>query len=121
MARRMLTDSMIDALKPKSTRYTVADPKLPGHYVRVTATGHKSFAAVARSPSGKQVWHTVGATYLFSIDESRELARTAIKAIKRGDDHAAPQTFGDVAGEWLERHVEKKGLLSAGQTKRYLE
>ena len=121
MARRELTDSMVAALKPKSKRYTVADPKLPGHYVRVASTGHKSFVAVARSPSGKQGWHTVGPTYLYKVEESRELARTAIKAIKGGEDHAPPQTFAEVAGEWLERHVDKKGLLSAGNTKGYLE
>ena len=60
MARRTLTDTTIAALKPRPERYAVADPQLPGHYVRVTPGGAKSFAAVTRDPRGKQIWHTVG-------------------------------------------------------------
>ena len=82
MARRTLTDTTIAALKPRPKRYAVADPQLPGHYVRVTPRGAKSFAAVARDPRGTQIWHTVGSTSVYSIAEARELARAAIKAIQ---------------------------------------
>jgi predicted phage terminase large subunit-like protein len=59
---------------------------MPGHYVRVSATGAKSYAVVARDPNGKQIWHTIGSTTLHRIAEARELARDAIKAIKAGED-----------------------------------
>jgi len=75
MARRTLTDIGVAALKPRTTRYNLADPQLPGHYVRVHPKRGKSFAVVTRNPAGKQTWHTIGATTLHKIDDARELAR----------------------------------------------
>ena len=113
MARRTLTDNTIENLKPKATRYAVADPKLAGHYIRVTPSGSKSFAAVARDPRGKQVWHTIGSSELYKIEDARELARIAIKAIRAGEDRSGAQSFEAVAELWFKRHVEAKGLRSA--------
>src|SRR5262249_37499479 len=97
MARRTWTDSSIEGLKPRANRYAEPDPKLAGHYVRVTPSGAKSFVAVARDPQGKQVWHTIGSCSLFKLEEARELARGAIKAIRAGGDRSGPQTFAVVA------------------------
>ena len=46
---------------------TQPDPELSGHYVRVRPSGTKTFVVVARSPSGRQVWHTIGATSIYSV------------------------------------------------------
>jgi integrase len=121
MARRTLTDKAVSSLKPKAKRYAVPDPQLPGHYVRVTPNGANSFAAVARDPSGKQVWHTIGSASLYKIDDARELARTAIKAIKAGEDRAGPQSLDAVADQWFKRHVEAKGLRSARHLRAYFD
>src|SRR6516162_8622082 len=120
MARRTWTDNSIAALKPRAGRYAEPDPKLSGHYVRVTPKGAKSFVAVSRDPQGKQVWHTIGSTELYKVEEARELARTAIKAIKVGENRAGPQSFEAVAELWLKRHVDAKGLRTAPQIKAYL-
>ncbi|MGC2341088.1 MAG: Arm DNA-binding domain-containing protein, partial [Methyloceanibacter sp.] len=74
MARRTLTDKSIAALKV-TKRTNIADPKLAGHYVRVTPNGAKTFAVVARDPRGKQVWHTIGSAELHKLDDAREFAR----------------------------------------------
>jgi integrase len=113
MARRTLTDQAIKNLKPKAKRYTVPDPKMAGLYIRVTPKGAKTFAAIARDPRGKQVWHTVGSTDHFKLEDARELARKAINAIKSGSDRASPQSYEAVAEQWFKRHVEAKGLRSA--------
>jgi len=97
------------------------DPKLAGHYVRVTPTGAKSFVTVARDPRGKQVWHTIGSTDLYKVEEARELARAAMKAIKSGESREGPQSYESVSREWLKRHVDAKGLLSARELQRSLE
>jgi integrase len=120
MAKRTLTDNMIAGLKPKAMRYAVPDPKLAGHYVRVTPTGAKSFVAVARDPNGKQIWHTIGSTDLHKLDEARELARTAMKAIKGGRDRSGPESFARVAEEWFKRHVAAKGHLTGRERDRHL-
>jgi integrase len=86
----------------------------------VTPNGAKSFAAVSRDPQGKQIWHTVGSTALYKIEEARALARTAIKAIKAGESRAGPQSFIAVSGQWIKRHVEAKGLRSHRHIKSYL-
>jgi integrase len=112
MAKRTLTDNSIVSLKPKAKRYAVPDPKLAGHYVRVTPTGAKSFVAVMRDPNGKQVWHTIGSTDLYKLDQAREIARTAMLAIKGGKDRSGPETFEKVAEDWLHRHVAGKGLIT---------
>lgn len=120
MARKTLTDKGVAAIKPRAKTYTHSDPMLPGHYVRVTPSGTKSFVAVARDPRGKQVWTTIGNTALIGIEEAREEAREVIKRVKAGQDRAGPQSFESVANEWLHRHVDAKGLRSLYEYKRLL-
>src|SRR5262245_923940 len=119
MAKR-LTDNVIAGLKPQAKRYAVPDPKLAGHYVRVTPTGAKSFVAVARDPNGKQIWHTIGSTDLHKLEEAREQARIAMLAIRGGRNHSGPETFERVAEEWFKRHVAAKGLLTGRERERHL-
>jgi integrase len=120
MPRRTLTDKSIAALKV-AKRTTIPDPKLAGHYIRVTPSGAKTFVAVARDPRGTQVWHTIGSADLHTLDEARELARIATKAIKLGTDPMGPQSFQSVADEWLKRHVDAKGIITSKEKRRYLE
>jgi integrase len=111
--RRTLTDSQIANLSSHLKPYTMPDPELSGHYIRIRPTGAKMFVAVARAPSGKQVWHTIGATSLYRIAEAREKAREAIRAIREGKDRDGPESFETVVELWFTRHVEAKKLISA--------
>ena len=122
MPRRTLTDKSIAALKVDK-RTTIPDPKLAGHYVRVTPNGAKTFVAVARDPRGKQIWHTIGSADLHKLDDARELARDAMKAIKEGGDREGPEIFEAVSAEWYKRHVlnPERRLRSAKAIYRYLE
>ena len=122
MARRKtLTDAQIAKLEARKKPYTVPDPELPGHYIRVRPNGNKVFCAVARAPSGKQVWHTIGASTLYMVAEARAKARDAIKAIKEGRDREGPETFETVAESWFKRHVEARGVISAPQIRASLD
>lgn len=109
--RKTLTDAGIASLEPSSRPYP--DPELPGHYIRVRPTGAKTFVAVARAASGKQIWHTIGPSSLYSIAEAREKARKAIKAIRDGRDRSGPEAFETVAESWFKRQVENRRLISA--------
>jgi integrase len=120
MARKTLTDKGVGALKSRTKLYAHPDPQLPGHYIRVSPTGSKSFVAVARDPRGKQIWTTIGSASLISVEDSREKAREVIKRIKAGEDRVGPQSFQTVAAEWLRRHVEAKGLRSDYEIRRLL-
>jgi Arm DNA-binding domain len=110
--RKILTDAMVAALKPDHKPNPLPDPALSGHYVRIGRTG-KTFVAVARAHSGRQIWHTIGPSSLYSIVEAREKAREAIKAIREGRDHNVAESFETVAEVWFKRHVQAKGLITA--------
>jgi integrase len=121
MARKTLTDTGVAALKPHAKFYAHPDPQCPGHYVRVSPTGSKSFVAVARDPSGKQRWVTIGNAAHLSVDGARAAAREIITNVKAGQDHSGPQSFESVSRDWLKRHCEAKGLLSTPGLRRYLQ
>ena len=78
---------------------------------------------MARDPSGKQVWATVGDASLIKIDEAREKARKLVRAISAGEDRSGPQSYRKVSDEWFKRHVEKKDrkLRSGLNIRRYLD
>ena len=121
--RKTLTDKGVAALKPRAARYALPDPELRGHYVRVQPSGAKSFVAVACNPDGKQIWATIGAADAFGVDEARGKAREVIKRVRAGlaPEEAKGETFGDVAANWLKRHVEPNGLRSAKEINRMLD
>lgn len=120
MARRTLTDKQILTIKV-SKRTNIADPGLAGHYVRVTPNGSKTFWCVARDPRGKQHWHKVGDCDHMSLDAARDKARAILGAIKVGACTAGPESYKSVAGDWLKRHVDAKGILTAKELRRYLD
>lgn len=126
MARQTLTDNMVAKLKPGPKRLTLSDPELRGHYVRITPTGGKSYVAVTRDSSGKQVWATIGSTDHFTIDEARETARQIIKRIKAGKAAFEPpavkaDSFEAVARNYVERHVKANKLRSQAEIERLLD
>jgi integrase len=118
-----LSDLGVAALKPRAARFAFPDPELAGNYVRVTPNGAKSYCAVARDPSGRQVWTTIGLAERMPIAEARIRARDVIRRVRDGLPAIEPraETWGAVAAGWLARHVGKKELRSAGEIKRLLD
>ena len=101
--------------KPKAERYTIADPQLPGHYVRVSRAAPRPLPSSRATRAASKCWQTIGSAALYTIAEAREKAREAIKAIKAGEDRAGPQSFAGVAEQWFKRHVEAKGTALGGR------
>lgn len=107
-------------------RLTIRDPDSRGLFVRITPAGGRSWLAMARTPAGKQVWATIGDAMVMELSEAREKGREAIERIKAGKpafpepeaEPAAPDTFKTVAENFIERHVKKQGLRSAGEIER---
>jgi integrase len=123
MEKIKFTDTSIAKLKPRGSRYLVRNVNLGGHYIRVFPSGTKTHYALARDPSGKQVWHTIGDAGLLKAEEAEELARAALKSIKKGEDRARPQSFEAVAELWFKRHVLKadRKLRSHSHIRYYLD
>jgi integrase len=123
--RKVFTDNMVKALPRKRKRYILADPEQRGHYVRVPPQGPCVFAAVARSPHGKQVWATLGTADVLAIEAARDKAREAVKRIKQGlpafePPAPRPDSVADVCAGWLKRHVEAKQLRTGRELERVL-
>jgi integrase len=123
--RPNLTDKQLMALRRKRKRYVRADPELRGHYLRVPPSGPITFAAVARDPYGKQVWATIGTTSGLTIEHARERARDAIRRVKDGQSAfepvaIKPDSYQAIAEKWLQLHVARQGLRSAGEIERLL-
>ena len=85
--RKRLTETMIDAFKPKATgRYLVYDSKVPGLAVRVSRTGRKTFCLIARFNSKHPTRRSLGAIGKVSLDEAREKAHAWHQQLARGSD-----------------------------------
>jgi integrase len=123
--RKTLTDKGVAALKPRRQRYAYSDPELRGHYVRVQPSGSKAFVVAARDPLHKQIWVTLGSADVMAIEDARENARAAIRRIKEGKPAiepppVQPDSFHNVAQNWIKRHVEKNKLRTRREIERCL-
>lgn len=111
-----MTDEQIRKLPRKTKRYTLADPELIGHYLRVPARKSKApitFVAVARH-EGKQVWTTLGTTDTLRLAPARERARRAIGRVQS-------LSVAAVAEDWLKRQVRAKGFRTVRERERIVE
>ncbi len=94
---------------------------MPGHYVRVTPSGAKSFVVVVRDRQGerKQSWETIGKWPAYPIEKARKRAGEIIRAAREGK--AAPDSFEKVAAKWRELHCEARKLRSLSEIDRFLK
>jgi integrase len=89
MAKKVLTDRLIKALKPAQPgqRYLVMDVVVPGHGVLVTDTGHKSYVLIARFPPSRNPTRgKLGDFGAIDLAASRDKARAWIEQLQRGVD-----------------------------------
>jgi integrase len=85
-----LTKRVIDAARPKATRFDLWDDALPGFGVRVFPSGTKSFFLYYRDANRRANRLTLGQYGApLTVDEARQLARTKLLQAKAGDDDPA--------------------------------
>jgi Arm DNA-binding domain len=82
--RRKFTDQNVFDLKPRAERYLCPDPLTTNLYIRVQPSGIKSFIVMAREPTGKQRWVTLGRANNITISEARIAAAATVKHIESG-------------------------------------
>lgn len=117
-------------------RQVIFDEATTGLALIVSPKGKKSFSIVARGPTGKQVWKSIGEPGRMTIPEAREKARFGVARIKAGESEifpeekreAPPETFKVVAERFIKRWVDKGGrkqdgipLRSKGEIERQLK
>jgi hypothetical protein len=95
LRRKHLDDEVVAKLPAKGKRYSRPDPELPGHYVRVSPTGAKSYWVVARGPDRKQKWRPVGKPPM-KLADARDVAKGILATIRGADAHS----FEMVSAKW---------------------
>jgi integrase len=107
----------IDALSPRSKRFTVYDEGVRGLGILVQPTGHKAFFWF-RKVNGKPTWKTIGDFPSLSIENARMKASEYNAALARAsadgfqhkvplfEKRRAPLTVGDALKDYIERHLK---------------
>ena len=108
MATIRLSQSRVDALKPRRSAYDVRDRDLKGFGVRVLTSGGKRYF-IHSQHDGRRVWKLVGQAEALNVYEARNRARALLAAIRNGngDEAAAPSSvrFETVADEVFRRYA----------------
>ncbi len=100
-----LSESRIEALRPRKSPYDVRDSDLKGFGVRVLPTGAKRFF-IHSQHEGRRVWKTVGDAGDIGLDEARRQAAELLAALRRDEIPALQEdrVFGAVAEEVFSRY-----------------
>jgi integrase len=69
-----LTDKLIQNVKTDKPRLQITDAKTVGLKLRVSRSGHKSFAMMIRNSTGKYATYTIGSYPDVSLRKAREIA-----------------------------------------------
>src|SRR5580765_201520 len=92
MARKKLTTLLVTRTKPPApgpggavTRAEIWDTLLPAFGLRISSTGRKTYCVMYRV-RGEQVRQNIGDAAVIDLDEAREKARDALKAVQAGTD-----------------------------------
>jgi integrase len=121
--RKLLTDNGVKALKPapSGNRYVVYDTLTPPFGVRVSDKGRKTFIVYRRrAGEPRPVRVKLGNYPLLTLEKAREKAKQTLEDLAAGRDtkereqkelrveaRRRQDTFGSVAGDFIERHVAK--------------
>ena len=100
-----LTESRIEALKPRKSPYDLRDGELKGFGVRVLPSGAKRFF-VHSQHEGRRSWKNVGDAGSMNLEEARQRAREALAAVRRNKTPVLPEErlFQAVAEEVFSRY-----------------
>lgn len=123
--RTKITKRMVDALKPKPTRYTSWDSEVAGFGMRVTTTGHKTYVLKYRAGggrSGRVRWAVIGAHGSITPDQARDTARAWAAEVAAGGDPAGDKqsrreapTVSEALDRYLADHVASKNKPSTAR------
>jgi hypothetical protein len=122
--KKRLTDKTIERLRPPAGgRLQIPDSIITGLWLRVTASGVKSWSVLYRMPGRKAPQRlTLGKHPGITCGAARKLAREVLIEVAAGRDPAAAKrsrryqngdSFEQVAEEWLARQV--RGRLRSGR------
>ena len=93
--KKKLNSRTVNALAPTGERYRVWDTELIGFHIRVSPAGKRTYA-IAYRHNGLAKEYTVGVHGSMTSDQARDLAKTKIGLIAKGEDIQAGKKAGKV-------------------------
>lgn len=79
---QVLTDKLIQNISTEKSRLQITDAKTTGLKLRVSRSGHKSFAIMIRDKAGTYRTHTIGTYPAVSLKKAREVARQTLVDVR---------------------------------------
>ena len=108
-----LTEASVRDLVPRDNRFEVWDEDVRSLVVRVSPTGHKSFAVLRRKKGGRLERITIGSWPDVSVKDARDQARTFVGDLTKGVSIAAERrslrrgaTLNDLWTLFLQHHAK---------------
>jgi len=108
----LLTQKLIEGLKPAADPAFYWDTKQPGLGLRVTPNGKKAWVLKYRF-QGRQRFQTLGRGSVLNLQMAREEARKWLQSVTHGADPAKVRTdaikaptISDLAKDFIEKHVD---------------
>ena len=109
MPNLRLTESRVEALKPRNSPYDVRDTDLKGFGVRVLRSGARRYF-VHSQHEGQRIWKTVGDAGSIGLEEARRRATELLASIRREEaptleegrlfEHVAEEVFDRYGRNW---------------------
>jgi hypothetical protein len=112
--KRVLTELLLQRLRPQAQRFLVWDSKQNGLALQVRPNGLRAWKCIY-SFRGRTRWFHLGAGNAIGLKQAREMARDIMYAVAKGEDPQGEKrakrqvgTFGELAERYLEQHAKRR-------------
>jgi integrase len=111
--KRVLTELLLQRLRPRAQRFLVWDSKQNGLALQIRPNGLRAWKVIYNI-RGRTRWFHLGAGNAIGLQQARALARDIMYAVAKGEDPQADKrarrsagTFGELAQNYLEQHAQR--------------
>jgi integrase len=111
--KRVLTELLLQRLRPRAQRFLVWDSKQNGLALQVRPNGLRAWKVIYNI-RGRTRWFHLGAGNAIGLQQARALARDIMYAVAKGEDPQAEKrarrnagTFGELAENYLELYAKR--------------
>jgi integrase len=112
--KRVLTELLLQRLRPRAQRFLVWDSKQNGLALQIRPNGLRAWKVIYNF-RGRTRWFHLGAGNAIGLKEARELARDIMYAVAKGEDPQAEKrarrnagTFAELAERYVEDHAKRR-------------
>jgi integrase len=112
--KRVLTELLLQRLRPRAQRFLVWDSKQNGLALQIRPNGLRAWKCIYNF-RGRTRWFHLGAGNAIGLKQAREMARDIMYAVAKGDDPQAEKrakrnagTFAELAERYREDYAKRR-------------